>query len=338
MKSIGSTWISLSQSWFTTGGISGNVDHFYTALEKATEAINIVTKQGDIGSLSLPVQLSELETHNENRRKIVSFCNGIHYEIYKLVDNPFCLSMSQVLERIYALNPKDIKVTTGHAPSKPTTVSLEELISSTITDKALRNDFLNRCKALDQDVISDTLRDVIKEAVFWQREFQKASDCARIANEIFNDEVREKWPNMTSKERKQLATEYVNRIGIELKERNWWDEHWDNDRSVVTILTFGLEEGYGRCNFVIRKVELYPDFVNNPTGNYSLDNMIETLTHEVRHAYQGDVRMHPDRYGIPVALLNEWKQKYILPQDDYTGYYSQPVEYDARAFTASAHP
>jgi len=337
MKSIGTSWVTLANEWYNT--INWRVNNIYKAWEYANTAVNTVNTQGDIGLLSLPLQLSDLENYNEKRRRLVSFCNGIHYEVYELVDNPFCLSMSQVANRAYALNPSDIKVNTGMFLWWPTTTSLKDLISSTITDGSLKKDFQKKCESLDKDKPSTSLKEAIKESVFWNGEFYKTSECRRIADEIFTEDVRNRWPNMSEAEREQLVTEYAIRAGAVMKERSGWDCFWGINESLVHTVRFDAN-GYG-VSYGDGTIAVNPLFINEPSGNYSIDKLIDTLMHEVRHEYQADVRRAPDRYGIPTQLLNEWNAPYIDPNDPqntYFQYYNQETERDARAIAAVSHP
>jgi hypothetical protein len=59
--------------------------------------------------------------------------------------------------------------------------------------------------------------------------------------------------------------------------------------------------------------------------------MIDTMTHEMRHRYQA-----MNSSDMPDSIHDEWHEKYISSTEDYTGYYQQPVEEDAKAFAALA--
>ena len=65
---------------------------------------------------------------------------------------------------------------------------------------------------------------------------------------------------------------------------------------------------------------------------YSLDKLIDTMTHEMRHRYQ-----ELNTSDMPESIYGEWQQTYISSEDDYDAYYRQPVEEDAKAFAALAH-
>ncbi len=129
------------------------INYLYDAFDEAQEIEKYVARQGDIGSVRIPFTTDELELLNEKRRKLVSFANGIHYEIYDLVDNPFCLSLSKTIDNAYKLNPSDIKVVTDKFLLWEGKSSLADLLVSTLIDKKLKKDFEEKYKALDRQPI-----------------------------------------------------------------------------------------------------------------------------------------------------------------------------------------
>lgn len=335
VKSSKTEWLVLSDSWYNTA--SNNVDSLYEVVAAAENAVDEVNFQGDIGSLECTVTSNHIERHNEKRRRLVSFCNAIHYEISEMVDNPFCLKMSETAQQSYDLNPSDIKVNTKSFLGISLKSTLIKLLYTTYLDDKLKEDFEKQFKALDKDVPSSTLKDAIKEANFWKKEFEKSAACQKIAEDVFTDEVRSAWNAMSENERKEILEEYANRIGRELHgERTWWDKFWGNNPSVVKKV------GYNASGFGVShengKIEINDDFVLDPKKNYSVDKVIDTLTHEIRHEYQAEVKRNPKKYGVPDSLLNEWKQPYIPSSPNYSAYYQQPVEEDAKAFAALSRP
>jgi len=62
---------------------------------------------------------------------------------------------------------------------------------------------------------------------------------------------------------------------------------------------------------------------------------LDTIVHELRHAFQKRACNYPAVYGISIAQASIWADNfrfYISPDMDYNAYYNQPVEYDARTF------
>jgi predicted Fe-S protein YdhL (DUF1289 family) len=216
---------------------------------------------------------------------------------------------------------------------------LSNLLSSTYVDDKLKNDFLKQCETLDNDKIepSSNLGEAIRESVFWENEFKKSAECERIAEEIFTLQVREQWVNYTEDERKVIIENYAQRIGqVFYGEREFWDKLFNKHPSIIENFEY-TAKGFGASNG-IGTIKVNPAFAASPVENYSVDKIIDTVTHEVRHEYQQLIENDPDEFGIPRRLLNEWNQPYIPDYPNYTGYYEQDVERDARAFAALSRP
>ena len=347
VKSSETKWLELSQQWYWGGGAAQpSINSLYAAFEAAQAAVILVAKHREIGSLTLPITKAQLESHNEKRRKIVSFCNAIHYEASKLVDNPFSVKMSETAQKAYGLDPSDTKVKTGSFLGIDLTSSLTKLISSTYTDDKLKEDFKKKYKALDKDEPSSDLKEAMKAARFWDKEYEKAENCKKIAEEIFTDEVRKNWPNMTVEERQTIVNDYANRIGQELYgEGNWFEKLFGIQPSVVKAnqidyTTYvGPEDSFGSSSYGEREIKVNNFFISNPTRNFSVDKVIDTVTHETRHEYQAQVFHNPEKYGAPEDLVKNWdKATYIPARKNYTKYYLQPIEADAKSFAALSRP
>jgi hypothetical protein len=66
-----------------------------------------------------------------------------------------------------------------------------------------------------------------------------------------------------------------------------------------------------------------------------LKDVINTIFHECRHAYQFMAIHHPDEYPVDPQTILDWANNftnYISPELDLKGYMNQPIEYDARNF------
>lgn len=324
IKTNNNDWATQSNEWYNP--VSTAYANFYTAFENVQNAVNLVNSVGDIGSLHPSVTMTEIEDINVKRRKMVSFCNAIHYEISEKVDNPFCIHMSELVGQAYDLDPSKIYVQTASVLGISINLSLTTLITSSIMDEDLRADFAKKCSNLDKDVPSTTLQQAIQEALFWESEFRKSEQCKTVADQIFTQKVREDWPNLTQAEREQILEKYAKEIGKVLGEGN----------EIITTLDFNAG-GYG-VSYGNGTIAINPSFVSDPTGNYSLDKVIDTITHETRHQYQQEVRSNSGLYNAPQGLVDEWKQPYIPSQPDYDAYYRQEVERDARAFAALSRP
>lgn len=321
IKSNDIEWLEISQEIYT-----GSYPRAMTKLEEALDACSaaslLVLLDTTVSNLPLPVTSDEIEELNEKRRKLVSFANGIHYEISQLVDNPFSLAMGELAEASYDLDPSDIKVKTGDFGPFDIKTSLTDLVYSSIEDDQLKSDFEAKADALDDDVVPYELDQAILEAEYWQKEYDKSVECGEIANRIFTPEVREQWPDMTPEERLAYITQYKDEISVVLGEGTH-----------ITPEDIGYCDGYG-VSYDPGGIGINKDFIFNPTGNYSLDKLIDTTTHEMRHQYQNAAEDDPERYGVPDSVYSEWTQTYIESDKDYTGYYQQSVEADAKAYAA----
>lgn len=334
IKTSNENWLDRSSKLYNS--ISTEIEKLYTAQMKCKEAVNAVAMQRDIGSLSIPVTVAQLEELNEKRRTLVSFCNSVHYEIVELIDNPFSMGMSETVQSAYELDPSNITVNTDKIGSLDEKNSLTNLIGSTIIDDELKADFEKKAKNLDDDKLSDTLDQDIQEARFWKDEFIKAEECKKVAEEIFTPEVRANWNSMTAEERKAIIEKYVNQLSEVLGDGSKIHDKIDYDA-----------EGYGYASspytvlfweFGSRTVSINPDCVDNPQKNYSVDKVIDTLTHETRHIYQYEVCEDPEKYNAPDLVVDDWSAEYIDSEDNYRQYYHQSVEEDAKAFAALARP
>jgi len=330
IKSYDETWLEFS--YVAYGTCSHAMNDIYEAYDSAHNAIREVHRAGDIGSLSLETTFSDIEDLNENRRKLVSFCNGIHYELSERVDNPFSLALGETAAKAIDLNPSAITVksrTNIFVADK--VFSLTDLIGAAIVDDALQEDFQNKVSVLDHDEISVELEQAIKEAVFWQQEFEKANECRAIAERIFTPEIRAEWANMSPQERAELINQYKNEIGTVL----------GNGENITTADVKYDASGFGVSRSGSMEIALNPNFINDANKNYSVDKIIDTTTHEMRHQYQSVVKRDPDEYDIPENILAEWNLPYVqydAKKGNYFDYYEQPIEEDAKAFAALARP
>lgn len=318
------------------------VNLLYDTFDKAQEIVKYVNEQGDIGSLYMPVMIEDLESFDKNRRKLLSFSNAIHYEIYELVDKPFCLRLSDTADKAFHLNPSDIKVTTGKSILWKENPSLTDLLVTTVKDNKLKKDFETRYKALDKDKPSKTLSEAMKEAKFWDSEFKKSDICKKIAEEIFTQDVRDNWGSYTVNKRKSIIEKYVNKIGqFFYGQRSQMDRLQKVYPSIVKSVDYTLTKdgafGVARPDDTLG---INYRFVSDPIKDYSVDNLIDTLTHEIRHHYQDAARSNPDKYGVPEDLRKKWdgtKYKSVATYG-YDAYYKQELERDARAFAAVSRP
>jgi hypothetical protein len=95
----------------------------------------------------------------------------------------------------------------------------------------------------------------------------------------------------------------------------------------------GLMAGYFSASN--KSIALNADLLAVDNGEL-LKEMINTIVHECRHAFQHKAIECPEQCGVDSSVALEWMEnfvKYISPELDPFGYYYQPVEFDARNFT-----
>lgn len=327
IKSSSSSWVDVSHQLYSNFG--GGINSLYNAMEDANKAIDIVTTEGNIGDLSINITYEELEELNEKRRKLVYFANGIHYEISQLVDNPFSSKMGELAKRLYDFDPSNINVKTGSFGNVDFNQTLTSLIMCSIEDEQLKADFESKVESLDNDMPTYELNQAIIEAQYWEKEYQKALECGDAANRIFTEEIRSNWEMMTPEERMVYIDMYKNEVGTILGEGvNITTEN-------VRYEAFGEKFGESHDDYIAINIE----FINNPTRNFSVDKLVDTITHEMRHQYQAEIKNNPNEYSVPDNVYNayaEWAEQGIS-STDYDIYYRTPIEEDARAFAAVAN-
>lgn len=361
IKSNQDAWFTISSVVNGSAALRGAVSDLETAYQEAQKAIAVaITEHADIGSLDLLVSRSELELLGENRRRLRSFAQGVHYEISERVDNRFSVQMRDTVAKAYALRPEDIQVRTGRAFSRTRTTSLAGLLEAKLTDDDLRSDFQARVDALNNNEKSVELQQSILEAEFWQSEFVMAREIQGITERIFTDRIRANWEDKTPEERiaimEQLTSEIMAVMFASLPANRRGEvvfKRLNDDGEYEYITGNGLMSPGGGGSGV-DLIGLNPNFRDYATGNFSLDQLIRVVVHEVRHSYQWEVRdwirqdeetRGPNPFPrIPYSVMIDWGRDYIRynrldpPLGNFMQYYLQPVEVDANAFAGLARP
>lgn len=166
-------------------------------------------------------------------------------------------------------------------------------------------------------------------------EQEKAADRA-MRNKlwrILQDEKYspENWDRSSVDERKKILQDYMDEVvkayGLkDVKPNIIWDSgatytnqsitwgYYTNSRHTVTLNEQALTDNYATWD------------------SYEL---LETVSHELRHAYQHEAITHPTDFMVTKDTINKWNdnfQHYINADTDYEGYRNQIVERDARSF------
>ena len=167
------------------------------------------------------------------------------------------------------------------------------------------------------------------------REQEKAADTAmkRELWSILQDErySREHWDNASIEERKQILQDYMTAViaVYGLQHVNPRIE-WRNDLTYTENRITRGQYNHGR-----HRVRLNERALTDSVGNWDSYALLETVAHELRHAYQHEAVDHPTQYMVSQETIDEWADNfdhYIQPNQNRDGYRNQPVERDARDF------
>lgn len=152
-----------------------------------------------------------------------------------------------------------------------------------------------------------------------QRDFG-LDKCSDAAKEIFNPGVIDNWSNLSNDQRKEIAGAYANEVAKAFELENYNGVYFEDlDPGVM-----GYNNGDG-------SIHLSNDLIAGWTSPLEIMN---TITHELRHQYQSEaIRGY---HNVPDDVRQEWaiaEQIYNYDQPycyDPWGYTYNPLEIDAR--------
>ena len=158
-----------------------------------------------------------------------------------------------------------------------------------------------------------------------EADVERIEIAADIMGEVFTDEVISNWENLSVEERAAYLNEYYAKagqaLGIDTK-GVYVDDLWATYQPGV----MGVNCGDGYLGIDVRLME-------DPS---QLGELLDTVTHEMRHQLQNDALRNPDAFpDIPEETLEQWQYEmdnYIDGAYDFEAYQSQAIETDARAF------
>lgn len=87
----------------------------------------------------------------------------------------------------------------------------------------------------------------------------------------------------------------------------------------------------GAFNPSTKRIDLNADLLHDSNPK----QLMETILHESRHAYQDYAINNPEKVSVDADTIRVWKnnfEHYINPEFDYEAYFNQPVEADANDF------
>ncbi len=159
----------------------------------------------------------------------------------------------------------------------------------------------------------------LSEGLYETRNFG-ITECSDAAKDIFNPGVINEWPNMTTEQRKDLAYLYANEVAKAFELENY-----------KGVIIEQLEPGVYGYNKGDGYAHLTEDLVAPHTSPL---NIIDTITHELRHQYQSEVIA--GFHDVPENVRKEWAvaqaiYNYNQPNCyDPWGYNYNPLEIDSR--------
>lgn len=90
----------------------------------------------------------------------------------------------------------------------------------------------------------------------------------------------------------------------------------------------------GNFNPANNTIKLNSNYLENP----DCKDLLNTLLHESRHAFQHRCVKHPESCDVSPKVIEAWKENqkhYIRPEDDFVAYENQTIEKDANDFADS---
>lgn len=141
----------------------------------------------------------------------------------------------------------------------------------------------------------------------------------------------EHWDKASVEERKRILQDYMNEVikvyGLkDVKVNINWDPNATYTNRRIT---------WGYYNHGSHTVTLNEAALSDRMSTWDSYDLLETVSHELRHAYQHEAIDHPTQFMVSKETINTWKNNfdhYISPNPDHDAYEAQPVEVDARDF------
>lgn len=205
--------------------------------------------------------------------------------------------------------------------------NLEEKSFSEIT-QADNSDFDEYWdKEFDKDIedsINDLFDDLLSESFNRDEdEIPMSYDITEPVGDVLDKFTDENWEKLSQVEKMDLANELLQNVGDSLGLER------------IPGLDYSEEmdpETYGEYNYIENQIVFNQMLLNNPV------ELVKTLVHELRHAYQHERALILDTYTDAIYKVNF--DNYIEPVNLPSGgslffmdYWCQYVEVDARAFS-----
>lgn len=311
---------------------------FYINTDKiisdSQEIISIATRineiQGGIESISLnsafecysKYRISKsikklIEEVADEATKMDSFGDALDYiaNRYRRAENTICSSDGEMVSSIKAFSGKVVAFKT--ASGKDKRGWLEKLWDKITGNKPDKYDKTTK----EQEKAAD--------------EAMRMKLWKVLQNEKYS---RENWAKLSIKERKKLLQEYMDEVmriyglkGVVSSKINWSKETYNNNEVTFGYYSDGIF-GFGR------EITLNENVLTDAIGIWDSYELLGTVAHELRHAYQHEAVRNPSKYLVSQDTLDKWSKNikdyisYDPNKDNFNDYYNQIIEVDARSF------
>ncbi len=169
-------------------------------------------------------------------------------------------------------------------------------------------------------------------------EREKAADDAM--RKALRDELRDykysrlHWTFASVDERKRILQDYMTAVitiyGLQhvAAEITWANDATYTERSIT----------WGYYSPDTRTVTLNERALSDDISTWDCYELIGTVSHELRHAYQHEAIENPAEFMVSEETVEAWRNnfpgygEYISSSQDYQRYRDQPIERDARSF------
>ncbi|MEW9121595.1 MAG: hypothetical protein AB2421_02705 [Thermotaleaceae bacterium] len=201
------------------------------------------------------------------------------------------------------------------------------------TENSQSPDFSKACYdyVRDADQLSEShpkMYHYLKERIFFDREFKEnyeeilVKSCAESLSH-YRELDKDRWERLSEYERAKILRDVTKSIAGKL------------DVPVENVIFEKMEPGLRGYYNQGDRIYLNNDILKDPE---KIGQGLETLVHEMRHAYQLVQVKNMANSKEDITTLIEWKQNidnYIDANYDRIGYYKQAIEKDAREFAST---
>lgn len=323
--------------WCDIGAMWSSKNSVYKFID-AVNAINIskdILKDATSGiddDIEFSYTVEDAEDIFYNWQIIEKFVNGIHYEATEIIDIPFAQGMNNVLQALYELNPKDFRTKKDFLFFK-CGYSIQELLIDAVEVEELKSSYNSLIEDLDCDEMEDSFIETFKTANYWDEQFVEMNQISQIAENYLVSYSGE-WETYSSDEKLLILNQYALDISEVMEEEG---KYGIGDNSIIVSVKWNVDDpnydpqsnafAYTYASSRDGIIYLNEEARTN-TDLYNMSFLLETVTHEARHQYQGHAKYEPEQYSLPTNLGNDWLNDYNIK------YWERPWEIDARGYAA----